>query len=100
MTADLTARVRAKLDEVKHAPTCSGGQSLAWSHPHLAYYLLPCDCDHPQRVADLVRRMGDKLLWMGHDSSEELERPIFVTVSDICAWEAALAVPVNSESGP
>ena len=81
--------------EMEHDKMCRAAEQ---ANRHGRIWL--CTCDRPQRVADLVRRMGDKLLWMGHDSSEELERPIFVTVSDICAWEAALAVPVNSESGP
>jgi len=71
---------------------------MAWSHPHLAYYLLPCDCDHPQRVADLVRRMIEATQveavarFVGAGKSVRLYDS---TVQ--AAWEAALAVSSEEE---
>lgn len=70
--SDLTARVRAKLAEVKHAPACNGGRSTG-VHPHLAAYVLPCDCDHAERVADLVRRMIEEGLARSQPSAAALE---------------------------
>ena len=83
---DLTACVRAKLDEVKHGPSCRGGQSAGFSYPHLAAYVLPCDCDHPQRVANLVRRMIARFADARNEDALMHQ-----------AWEAALAVPSEEE---
>ena len=72
MPADLTSRVRAKLAEVQHRRSCR--RVIGYG----------CNCDHAERVAYLVLRMGDEL----YDAGLEQVGPIH-------AWEAALAVPTE-----
>jgi len=79
VAADLTVRIRAKLDEVKHAEDC-----LTVSYQYTVVHA--CTCDRPQRVADLVRRIGN-----------ELAAQHFFGASLWTAWEAALAVPSEEE---
>ena len=82
MPADLTARIRAKLDEVRHAEDCNS----RW-RPYPASTTDPCSCDRPQRVADLVRRMIE----VGIDH-------YLCTPEQSSAMEAALAVPSEEEN--
>jgi len=98
--SDLTARIRAKLDEVNHAADCASrfGVGLARWTVHRLSSTASCTCDHPQRVADLVRRMIEAT------QIEAVARFIGVvegvrlydsTVQAAC--EAALAVPSEEE---
>ena len=83
MTADLTARIRAKLDEMEHDKMCRAAEQ---ANRHGRIWL--CTCDRPQRVADLVRRMME----------DAIRRASFWPDADVakCA-EAALAVPSEEE---
>lgn len=51
---DFVQRVREALQSVPHDAACPGDRSLGHSHPHLAAYRLPCDCDRAQRQAERV----------------------------------------------
>jgi len=77
MPADLTARIRAKLDEVRHAEDC-----LTVSYQYTVVHA--CTCDRAERVADLVRRIA-----------EDLAAGRRLGMAWSVAWEAALAVSVN-----
>jgi len=85
--ADLTARIRAKLDEVRHRKDCAS-QVASTDPGYVALHRVACDCDHPQRVADLVRRMIERF---------GLARAFAEGTSASC-WEAALAVPSEEEN--
>jgi len=79
---NLTARIRAKLDEVRHAEDCNS----RW-RPYPASATDPCSCDRPQWVADLVRRMIERFAAARNEDALMHQ-----------AWEAALAVPSEEEN--
>jgi len=79
MAADLTACIRAKLDEVKHREDCAS--RFGATSPAGEFYRR-CTCDRPQRVADLVRRMIEA------GSREAL------------AWRASLGVSGSGDNPP
>ena len=88
MAADLTARIRAKLDEVRVGHECASITPRGWR-------CLSCEWEGEdrenhcaERVADLVRRMME----------DAIRRASFWPDADVakCA-EAALAVPSEEE---